>query len=222
MSIVSYVKNLKTRMLIGVVLGCDVHAGGCHNVGPHKLNKFIESVSDEDKDIGIALTEHIADDMKCDVEDVSIYADSILCEPTNEVSLRHDAVISNYEHLNEDPKCMSSYLMEHVCPGASGCTMINDETKTHTCKGCDDESTHEHTFIENRTCASCQENTCQCCCSKVNNSDVILCIGCFKNQLSHGVSEHHGKNLDQMMKEIKNAAHGGGHTCLNELSLSEM
>ena len=39
--------DLKTRVLIAICLGCDVHPGGCKNVGPPTLNKILKNYSNE-------------------------------------------------------------------------------------------------------------------------------------------------------------------------------
>ena len=89
--------------MIGVILSCDVYASRCYNTGPHKLSKYIKLGNDKDKDIDIVLTECIADNRKCDAETISIYADSILHEPTNEISLHYNSVNINYKYFSKGP-----------------------------------------------------------------------------------------------------------------------
>ena len=50
----------------------------------------------------------------------------------------------------------------------------------------------------------------------------MMCVWFFKNIILHGVSECYGKNIDQMTTENNNKAYGGGHTYLNDCSLSEL
>ena len=33
-------EDFRTRVLIAIILGCDVHQGGCHNTGPSKIESI--------------------------------------------------------------------------------------------------------------------------------------------------------------------------------------
>ena len=89
------------------------------------------------------LTECVAKNINCDTNDVLRCADSIMCEPSNEVGLCQNSVIDSYEHLNETPVHTSSYLKEcaHLCN--SECIIIDDESKLLTCKVYEDNSKHK-------------------------------------------------------------------------------
>ena len=52
--------DLKTRALIGICLGCDVYPGGCKNVGPPTLNKFLNKYSNEKDDMSKIIGDYAA------------------------------------------------------------------------------------------------------------------------------------------------------------------
>ena len=91
-------------------LGCDVHQGGCNNVGPSKLNVHIKNSIKESLEINDFMMGLIATKLNASLDIVKIYLDAIMYGPHNELSVDKTNRVETYEHLHNEPSTLSSYL----------------------------------------------------------------------------------------------------------------
>ena len=150
-------EDLITRVLIAIIIGCDVYDCGCHVIGPSKLHKFIELLGSEEKDMSGTLLENEAKKLNCESCIVKNHADSITHDPTNDTGLYNNSQIKRYEYLNNSPEQSTSNLVGNVHPSNKTSKIIKDDEKFLLCNSYNDKTNYQCIHVGKETYMACKE-----------------------------------------------------------------
>ena len=149
--------DMKTRILIAVIIGCDVCPGGVKGIGPQKVDEKIKQIqSSRSSDMP---TVPMYDELlkwaieiqgskpqyNEDIITTLVYA--VLYEPTNKLPM--DGVLVSRTYMLDEPTYLPKYLEEFK----SKDTAIGAGPKILQCKGACSESSHN--FLEAVTHHTC-------------------------------------------------------------------
>ena len=176
--------DLRTRCLIGVMIGCDVSPGGISGVGPEKVWSKLQEIRKfgcSNEDTYEQMIEYAVDLSKpsrskdavpkYNNQLLNTLVDAIVYEPTNELS----EVGRTY--LSGEPLCLPAYLDDFKCGG----TKIEDGPAVIECKGPSTDGSACHKFLAaetNHKCKDCGSILCEFCCLGLDVSE-YRCFGCY-------------------------------------------
>ena len=203
--------DIRTRCLLGVIIGCDVSPGGVEGCGSGKVLeklKTVQQLSCTTEDVYEELLAFGEEESKSTKADNAVpkysklllntLVDAIVFEPTNEIGA------TDRTYLDRHPIFLPSYLEEFK----SASTTIVDGPAVIECKGCYADGSARHKFLKaemHMACTDCSATFCQFCCQQSDgNKNEYRCFGCHVlEDLLPGENLNNLLSVAQMRKELK-------------------
>lgn len=206
------ITDMKTRILIAVIIGCDVCPGGVGGIGPQKVEEKMKQISDM-PEVSIyealmkwAVEFQLTYPKKTDTpqynrETITAYVYGVIYEPTNEIS-------TPLTFMQGKPNKLPKYLEQFKSPT----TVIEEGPEILKCKGSCCNSSHNFlAAVTHHTCPVCKEIVCNLCCAKLDTGDkkkkIPHCQECYlmESVLPGGATAMEAElTISQMREELKN------------------
>jgi len=219
------ITDMRTRILIAVIVGCDVCPGGVNGIGPSKVEEKMKQIQSScSHDMSTSEVSMYDELLKWAVdfqltypkksttpqyskEIITTLVDAVIYEPTNELS--SDGV-SMRTYMQDEPSTLPKYLEQFK----SSATVIDDGPEVKRCKGSCCNSAHNFlAAVTHHTCPVCKEIVCKLCCGNVDTETngkkkaVPHCQECrlMESVLPGGAAAMEGEmTISQMREELKN------------------
>lgn len=206
------IEDRKLRILLAVILGCDVSPGGVKDVGPAKiLNKMKEIHEDEENSNSIydQMVDYAVEmskpgktkPPKYSAEVINVLVEAVLYEPTNEEPAEKPSSYDYRTYMEDTPEKLVSYLGEFK----SSTTTIVDGPEVLKCKGPCSDGSACHKFLaaeDHHKCIACSEVVCDFCSEKKGSGQ--YCLAChIVESLLPGIDLNDLLTVSQMREELK-------------------
>ena len=174
------ITDMRTRILIAVIIGCDVCPGGVNGIGPSKVEEKMKQIQSScSHDMSTSEVSMYDELLKWAVdfqltypkksttpqynkEIINTFVDGVIYEPTNELS--SDGVSIRRTYMQDEPSTLPKYLEQFK----SSTTVIEDGPEVKRCKGSCCNSSHNFLgAVTHHTCPVCKETVCKLCCAQV-------------------------------------------------------
>ena len=221
------VNDLRTRCLVGVMIGCDVSPGGISGVGPEKVWLKLQEIrksgcSNVDMyNQMISYAEVLSKPSKrkdaapkYNQQLLNTLVDAIVYEPTNELS---EACRT---YLLSESLRLPAYLDSFKCDG----TEIEEGPLVIECKGPSTDGSACHKFLAaetNHKCKDCGHQLCKFCCLALDDNE-YRCFGCHVVEAMlpcSNLDDRENMQINAMRLELRDKYR---FDCVDELSVQEV
>ena len=207
------VEDPKLRILMAVLIGCDVSPGGVHGAGPMWVANTLKEIMDSEsnKSVYDQMIDHAVEKSKpkqkkkttpkYSHEVLNTLVDAVLYEPTNAENDENATSLSHRTYMYGEPQKLASYLGEF----RNDNTTIVDGPEVMCCKGPCSNGGASHKFLaaeDHHKCKGCNAIVCEFCLQKIDKDP--YCLPChLVEKLLPGTDPNDMMTVSQLREELK-------------------